>query len=82
MNPQTVLELQFRDGAGKARKITVKNPSEGLTAPATYEATQAIIGSDLFFSEEGTDLYAEALGARYVTRSKQEIFNAETYQPA
>ncbi|MGO4929524.1 DUF2922 domain-containing protein [Fundicoccus sp. Sow4_F4] len=70
------LELLFNDAAGAARKITVKDPIENLTAEVAQAAMDKIVETDIFL-DEGMDVYAVAEGARYVTRSIQDVYKAE-----
>lgn len=76
---QKVLELQFKDGAGKARKIVIKNPLANLDVQTAFESCKAIIETNIFYDEKGVDMYAEAVGAAYVTRSEDEIYDAKKY---
>lgn len=70
------LELLFNDATGAARKITVKDPIENLTAEVAQAAMAKIVETDIFL-DEAIDVYAVAEGARYVTRSIQDIYKAE-----
>ncbi|MGO4940953.1 DUF2922 domain-containing protein [Fundicoccus sp. Sow4_D5] len=72
----STLELLFNDGLGAPRKITVKDPIESLSAEVAQAAMDKIVETDIFI-DEGIDVYAVAEGARYVTRSVQDIYKAE-----
>ncbi|MBG9985046.1 DUF2922 domain-containing protein [Aerococcaceae bacterium DSM 111022] len=74
----TNLELLFKDANGKSRKITVKSPKEGLTPAQAQTALDNIVQANVFIGNEGEDIYAEAVGAQYVSRSVETVYE----QPA
>ena len=69
------LELLFKDEAGSNKKVTLRNPKLGLTAQEAQAALDAIAGAEIFVSENG-DVYAQAVGARYVRRTVEDIYAA------
>ncbi|MBG9987605.1 DUF2922 domain-containing protein [Aerococcaceae bacterium DSM 111176] len=73
METTLVLELLFKDEAGKATKISVPKPKDNLTAQQAKDAVDAIVAADIFADESG-DPYAVAQGARYVRRSVEELY--------
>lgn len=70
------LELLFKDAVGAAKKITVRNPREGLTADVVRASVDAIAGAEIFNGKNG-DTYAVGNGARYVRRTTEDIYSAE-----
>ena len=73
MNETYYLELLFENEEGKARKITIRRPLDGLTEEVVSPVMQAIVDSDLF-DDEGLDRYAVASSARYVRTTVDEVF--------
>lgn len=71
-----VLELLFKNQAGKNRKINLRNPKENLTASEAQTLLNTIADHDIFISDEG-DSYAQVVGARYVSRIVEDIYMAE-----
>lgn len=69
------LELLFKDEAGSNKKVTLRNPKLGLTAQEAQVALDAIAGAEIFVNENG-DAYAQAVGARYVRRTVEDIYAA------
>lgn len=76
MDVTNTLELLFLDGVGNSRKITIKDPVEGLTEERAKTAMEVIVNTNIFI-DSGVDVYAAADGARYVIRSVQDIYKAE-----
>ncbi len=77
METKKVFELKFLDPTGKERKITLSRPAEELDAQTAKAAMDAIVQADIFQSAEGVDLYAQAVSARYVVRSVEEVYDAQ-----
>ena len=75
MNESYNLELLFENEEGKARKITIRRPLDGLTEEVVSPVMQAIVDSDLF-DDEGLDRYVVASSARYVRTTVDEVFAA------
>lgn len=53
MNIEKVLELVFKDIAGKNKTITVKNPREDVTKEEALAAMASVITSAVFQSSNG-----------------------------
>lgn len=73
MNTTNNLELLFKDASGASKKITLRNPKLDLTAPQVKDAVDAIAAAEIFDGENG-DPYAEGVGARYVTRTVEDVY--------
>lgn len=69
------LELLFKDEAGSSKKVTLRNPRLGLTSETVQSALDVIAGAEIFVSDKG-DAYHEAVGARYIRRSVEDIYAA------
>lgn len=82
MNQATVLELQFKDGEGKNRKITIKHPQLNLDQATVLATMQTIVDTNIFYTDKGADLFASVVGARYVTRSVAEVCEAQPRENA
>lgn len=67
------LELLFKDEAGSSKKVTLRNPQLGLTSEVVESALEVIARAEIFVSDNG-DAYHEAVGARYVRRSVEDIY--------
>ncbi len=70
------LELRFETGEGKNRVIAVDQPRTGLTKEDVQTAMEQIIAQDMF-TVKGDPLYTKIKGARYVTRTVEDILEAE-----
>lgn len=70
------LELRFVTGEGKSRVIGINNPILDLAPEIVGEAMDTIIAQDMF-EVEGVKLYTRTKGARYVTRTVEDIFEVE-----
>lgn len=70
------LELLFSDAAGSSKKITIRNPREGVTAEVAQATVAAIVAAEIFQGKNG-DAYAVGEGARYVRRTVEDIYGAE-----
>lgn len=70
------LELLFRNQAGKAKKIVMGSPRQGLDRSTAESAINKIVSTDIFDDSSG-DTYATAEGARYVTRTVDDIYMVE-----
>lgn len=73
MNETLVLELIFNDAGGNTKKINVPNPKSDLTAAQAKQTVDAIVATDIFNGKNG-DPYASGVGARYVRRSVEDIY--------
>lgn len=70
------LELRFETGEGKNRVISINQPKENLTEEAVQTAMEQIVEQDMF-SIDGDNLYTKIKDARYVTRTVENILEAE-----
>ena len=70
------LELQMKNAAGKTKTMRVSEPREGLDRITTEAAAQQIIDANIFKDDSG-DTYATNVGARYVKRTIDEIYNVD-----
>lgn len=68
-----VLELQFKDELGKATKISIKNPTQGVNAETAKASLETISQQKVFRGKNGLN-YHEPAGARYVTRQVDTIY--------
>ena len=68
------LELLFKNGEGKSATVKIPNPLAGLDRSLTESAMTVIMDSGLF-AKDGVDSHAQIVGARYVTRDVEEIFD-------
>lgn len=68
------LELLFKNAEGKSASVKIPNPVQGLDRSTTETAMTVIAESELF-AKEGIDAHAEIVGARYVTREVDHIFD-------
>ena len=48
MDVTNTLELLFLDGVGNSRKITIKDPVEGLTEERAKTAMEVIVNTNIF----------------------------------
>lgn len=70
---EQTLELLFLNEEGKSRKLSIRNPEEGLTEGIIREAMETIINQNMF-EQDGVSLYSEVKGARYIARTVTDIF--------
>lgn len=70
------LELRFGTSLGKSKALSVKDPILNLTTEKTQAAMNSIISLNMF-QIEGTNPYATVVGARYVERVVEDIFEVE-----
>ncbi|EXJ22736.1 hypothetical protein ADIAL_1851 [Alkalibacterium sp. AK22] len=70
------LEMQFITEEGKNRVIAVDQPKENLTASTVQTAMETIIAQDMF-TMDGYKVFSSIKGARYVTRTVEDILEAE-----
>ena len=76
MDTTIKLELQFATEEGKSRILNVNQPAMDLD-PATVEAAMEAIAAQGIFEFEGVQLYNQVKGARYVTRTVDDVFETE-----
>lgn len=76
MDTTIKLELQFATEEGKSRILNVNQPAMDLD-PATVEAAMEAIAAQGIFEFEGIQLYNQVKGARYVTRTVDDVFETE-----
>ncbi len=70
------LELRFGTSLGKTKAMSVKDPILNLTKEQSLQAMNSIIALNMF-QIEGTNPYATTVGARYVERVVNDIFEVE-----
>ncbi|MGX7393490.1 DUF2922 domain-containing protein [Carnobacterium mobile] len=70
------LELRFNTSLGKAKTMSVQDPVLDLSPEDAQKAMADIIALDLF-EKEGVNLYTSVVGARYVERVVEDIFEVE-----
>lgn len=75
MNETYRLELNFANEVGKNRKITIRQPIEGLTETEVLPVMELIAEKNIF-SDDGLDPYEVAKNARYVRRTVEDVFKA------
>lgn len=75
MNETYRLELNFANEVGKNRKITIRQPIEGLTEAEVLPVMELIAEKNIF-SDDGLDPYEVAKNARYVRRTVEDVFRA------
>lgn len=77
MSQTTVkLDLRFKTATGKSRLLGIQNPKANLSAETVKSAMNEIVAQKMFENEDG-QLYDQVKGARYVTRTVDEIFEVE-----
>lgn len=74
MTQTYVLELMFKDSYQTARKIEIKRPKRDISAETALSVLDAITNSGVFQNQFGDNRFAQALGARYVTRTVQDVY--------
>ncbi|XJS10984.1 DUF2922 domain-containing protein [Aerococcaceae bacterium WGS1372] len=73
MNTTNNLELLFKDASGVNKKISLRNPKLDLTPQQAKDAVETIVAAEIFNGKNGNP-YAEAVGARYVKRTVEDLF--------
>lgn len=76
MDTTIKLELKFATEEGKSRTINVNQPALDLEPALVQEAMETIARQGIF-EQDGIQLYNQVKGARYVTRSVNDIFEVE-----
>ena len=76
MDTTVKLELQFATEEGKSRSMSINEPALDLE-PEVVQAAMETIAAQNIFVQEGVQIYNQVKGARYVTRSVDEIFESE-----
>lgn len=76
MDTTVKLELQFATEEGKSRSMSINEPALDLE-PEVVQAAMETIAAQNIFEQEGVQIYNQVKGARYVTRSVDEIFESE-----
>ncbi|MDO4680167.1 MAG: DUF2922 domain-containing protein [Aerococcus sp.] len=71
------LELQFRNDKNQLKKITLNQPKPDVNADQAKQALETIQQTGGFLDDEGLNLYATVEGAVYVTRTVDDIYQAE-----
>lgn len=72
----TRLELRFATNEEKNRTLAINNPVLSLEPEVVQTAMQSISEQGLF-ELDGEVLYNRVIGARYVTRTVDDIFEVE-----
>lgn len=70
------LEMRFKTEEGKNRVIGIDQPKTNVEPVIVQEAMEQIIAQDMF-EIDGFKTFAKIKGARYVTRSVDDILNLE-----
>ncbi len=76
MDTTVKLELQFATAEGKSRALSINQPAMDLDPVAVQTAMETIAERNIF-EQDGISLYNTIKGARYVTRTVEEVFEAE-----
>lgn len=76
MDTTIKLELQFATEEGKSRTLSVNQPALNLDQKTVETAMEAIAAQGIF-ENEGVQLYNQVKGARYVTRTVDDVFETE-----
>lgn len=69
------VELRMKNALGKSRKLVIKNPSKSVNAQVAKDALDKLVDQDIFEDESG-DRFASAVGAYKVTRTEEDIYQA------
>lgn len=72
----TKLELRFKTGEGKSKTLGISQPVMGLDSEVVEAAMQKVVDQNMF-EKEGVNLFESIKGARYVTRTVDELFETE-----
>lgn len=75
MDTTVKLELQFVTEEGKARTLNINQPVLDLE-PETVEAAMEAIAAQDIFEQDGVQLYKDIKGARYVSRTVDNVFTS------
>lgn len=70
------LEMKFVTAEGKNKNINLNNPKPALERGIVEKAMADIVAQNMF-EQEGVQLYDKVRGARYVTRTVEDIFESE-----
>ena len=73
MDTSVKLELQFATEEGKSRLMSINEPALDLEPKVVQTAMETIAAQNIF-EQEGVQIYNKVKGARYVTRSVDEVF--------
>lgn len=72
----TKLELRFKTGEGKSKTLGISQPVMDLDSAVVEAAMQKVVDQNMF-EKEGVNLFESIKGARYVTRTVDELFETE-----
>lgn len=72
----TKLELRFKTSEGKSKMIGVSQPVLNLDSAVVEAAMKTIVDQNMFKKEE-VNLLESIKGARYVTRTVDDLFEIE-----
>ncbi|MDO1604755.1 DUF2922 domain-containing protein [Lactobacillus sp. YT155] len=67
------LQLGFKTEDGKTKILTLNYFKADLTSDEVKKAMQSIADAKLFV-KEGQEMYHQAVSAKYVTRTEEDIF--------
>lgn len=69
------VELRMKNTLGKSRKVLIKNPSASISSQDAKNALDKLVDQDIFEDESG-DRFASAVGAYKITRTQEDIYQA------
>ncbi|GEL66386.1 DUF2922 domain-containing protein [Marinilactibacillus psychrotolerans] len=72
----TKLELRFKTSEGKSKMIGVSQPILNLDSAVVEAAMKTIVDQNMF-KKEDVNLLESIKGARYVTRTVDDLFEIE-----
>ncbi|GEQ33842.1 DUF2922 domain-containing protein [Marinilactibacillus psychrotolerans] len=72
----TKLELRFKTSEGKSKMIGVSQPVLNLDSAVVEAAMKTIVDQNMF-KKEDVNLLESIKGARYVTRTVDDLFEIE-----
>lgn len=67
------LQLNFKTGEGKNKKLMINYFKDDLNPDAVKSAMQEISQAKVFV-KDSVELYHEPVGAKYITRTEETIF--------
>lgn len=73
MEETVKLELRFGTSEGKTRTLSVNQPALDLEPGIIQTAMEAIAAQGIF-EAEGVNLFQDVKGARYVTRTVEDVY--------
>lgn len=76
MDTTVKLECRFMNEEGKSSTLSVNQPAMDLEPAVIQEAMETIVAQGIF-KNKGFQLYQEVKGARYVTRTVDNLFEVK-----